>query len=116
LAHIAINIYKSFKWLLSVGSAHAPHKNDIANFETKALEFMNILKEEFSETLIKDYEHLLVKHVPAILKAIFTVKIFNFNRSMVLVVNFPRKALSIKIKYQSKISINLHLKEEDEAK
>jgi len=61
--------FKDLKWLNSVASAHAPHSEDIDKFESRALQFLNLLKTEFfAEMEFKDYEHLLIKHVPIILK------------------------------------------------
>jgi len=62
-------IFKLFQWLLTVGSAHAPNSTLIELFEEKALKFLNLLKTNFfSQQDFKDYEHLLVKHVPTILQ------------------------------------------------
>jgi hypothetical protein len=66
----------------------------------------------FLESEIKDYEHILVKHVPKILQVIILNKL-NFTRNLNLWENFHYKALNTKINFQKKIFRLAQVKEEE---
>jgi hypothetical protein len=54
---------------MRVGSKFSPTDEEIDSFEVKAIFFLQTLKDNFwTVNNFKDYEHILVKHAPTILK------------------------------------------------
>ena len=56
-------IFQIFSWLYKVGSQFQPDLSDIEQFESKSLQFLELLKSiGFGQEEFKDYEHILIKH------------------------------------------------------